>query len=207
MFDWLIDLATGSALAYVVVPVFIAGDAVFPVLPGETLLIAGGVLAAHGELSLVLLILVGWIGSVAGDTAAYELGRHPGRRATDRLFRSEKARNRLAWARDQLDERPWLVAVARFVPGGRTAVTFSAGNLEMPLRRFLLYIVPGCLLWGTVNALLGYLGGTLFRDRFWPSLAVSLGVAALLAATAELWRRRRAGGHRESHAPHAQSPR
>lgn len=193
MFDWLYDLVTQGGVAYALVPAFIAADAVFPVLPGETLLIAGGILAARGDLALVPLILAGWAGAVAGDTAAHQVGRRPGQAARDRVLRSEKARDRLRWAREELDERPWIVAVARFVPGGRTAATVSAGTLGMPLGRFLLYVTPACLVWGTFNALLGYLGGTLFRDAFLPSLAVSLGLAALLAGAAELLHRRGRG--------------
>ena len=44
----------------------VAGDGVFPVLPGETAIVAAAVLAADGTLSLPLVILAGAVGAVIG---------------------------------------------------------------------------------------------------------------------------------------------
>jgi len=192
VFDFLVELAIGSPWVYPLAVAIIVFDAVAPVLPSETLLITGGVLAARGQVSLAGLMAVGFVGAVIGDNITYTLGSRYGVRARDRLFRSEKARGRLKRAQEQLDERPWLVAIARFVPGGRTAMTFSAGTLDMPRRRFLIYIIPGGLAWSVFVSLLGYVGGTLFRGSFWLPLAASLGFAVVLAAGAEAVRRARA---------------
>ncbi|HEV2753659.1 MAG TPA: DedA family protein [Solirubrobacteraceae bacterium] len=180
MFDFLVELVTGSPWVYPLGLAIIVFDAVVPVLPSETLLITGGVLAARGKISLLGLMAVGFIGAVIGDNITFTLGSRYGTRARDRLFRSGKARSRLEKAREQLDERPWLVAVARFVPGGRTAMTFAAGTLAMPRRRFLADIIPGGLAW------------SVFQGSFWLPLAASLVCAAVLAAGAEVVRRARA---------------
>ena len=192
MFDFLVELVTGSPWVYPLGLAIIVFDAVVPVLPSETLLITGGVLAARGKISLLGLMAVGFIGAVIGDNITFTLGSRYGTRARDRLFRSGKARSRLEKAREQLDERPWLVAVARFVPGGRTAMTFAAGTLAMPRRRFLAYIIPGGLAWSVFVSLLGYAGGSVFQGSFWLPLAASLVFAAVLAAGAEVVRRARA---------------
>ena len=186
------ELVTGTPWVYPLGLAIIVFDAVVPVLPSETLLITGGVLATRGKISLLGLMAVGFIGAVIGDNITYTLGSRYGARARERLFRSEKARSRLEKAKEQLDERPWLVAIARFVPGGRTAMTFASGTLGMPRRRFLIYIVPGGLAWSVFVSLLGYVGGTVFRSSFWLPLAASLGFAAVLAAGAEAVRRARA---------------
>lgn len=191
MFDFLVELVTGTPWVYPVGLAIIVLDSVFPVLPSETLLITGGVLAAGGSISLVGLMAVGFAGSVIGDNLTFTLGSRYGAQARDRLFRSEKARGRLEGAREQLDKRPWLVAVARFIPGGRIAMNFSAGTLAMPRRRFVAYIIPGGLAWSVFVSLLGYAGGTLFQGSFWLPLAASLGFAAVLAAGAEAVRRAR----------------
>ncbi|HEV2769834.1 MAG TPA: DedA family protein [Solirubrobacteraceae bacterium] len=192
MFDFLVELVTGSPWVYPFGLAVIVFDAVVPVLPSETLLITGGVLAARGQISPAGLMAVGFAGAVIGDNITYTLGWGYGARARDRLFRSEKARSRLEKAKELLDERPWLVAVARFVPGGRTAMTFAAGTLAMPRRRFLVYIIPGGLAWSVFVSLLGYVGGPVFQGSFWLPLAASLGFAAVLAAGAEALRRARA---------------
>lgn len=190
MFDWLVELFSGAWWAYPLLVVVVVFDAVFPVLPSETALIATGIIAARDGLSVVGLIAAGWLGAVVGDNLTYTIGSHPGHRLRDRLLRSDKARSRVRWISHQLDERPWIVGVARFIPGGRTAASFSAGSLDMPRRRFLLYVVPGGLLWSAMGVLLGYAGGTLFRQNFWLPLLVSLAIAGALSAVAELARRR-----------------
>ena len=120
------DLVTASAISYLVIAGFVWLDAWFPVVPGESLIIAGAVLAAQGELSIWLVLLAGLAGAIAGDNFTYMLGRKLGRRAAERLFRSEKSRGRLAWAQEQLERRPWVILVSRYVPGGRTAVMFAS---------------------------------------------------------------------------------
>src|SRR5687767_5326044 len=57
MVETLYHFLTESPQAYLLVFGVAAGDAIFPALPSETLLILGGVLASHGELDLTLLIV------------------------------------------------------------------------------------------------------------------------------------------------------
>ena len=56
-----------------------------------------------------------------------------------RVFGGEKSQSGFDWAEHQLEQRGgYLIIVARFIPGGRTAVTFSAGyTTTFPCRRFL----------------------------------------------------------------------
>src|ERR1700741_4575127 len=49
-------------------------------LPGDTLLIAAGILAAGGKLNLALLLLVVAVCAIAGDHTGYWIGHHLGRR-------------------------------------------------------------------------------------------------------------------------------
>ncbi len=53
------DLVTASAITYLVIVGFVWLDAWFPVVPGETLVLTGAVLAAQGKLSLWLVVLAG----------------------------------------------------------------------------------------------------------------------------------------------------
>lgn len=195
MFDSLTDLITDSALTYLVIAGFVALDAVFPVVPGETLITSGGILAANGELSLPLVVLAGTLGGVVGDNASYLAGAKLGRRVAPRLFKSERAERQLRWARHQLDRRgAVIILVARFVPGGRTATTFAAGTLEYEWRRFLVADTVAVVLWAVYAAMLGYLGGEAFRDSFWKPLVAAIVVGSLLAALGELYRRRTTPG-------------
>ncbi len=110
-----------------------------------------------------------------------------GERTVKRVFRSEKWHQRLDWAEKTLDERgAYIILIARFIPGGRTAVTFSAGYVQsFPWRRFIVYDVIAGVLWATYAALLGYFGGKTFEDHpFW-AIALALGIALTLGLVVE----------------------
>lgn len=191
-FDWLENAIRGEVWTYPAIVAAVAFDSLLPVAPGEAVMITAGALAANGDLSPFLVAFAGTVGGCLGDNASYGLGASLGRRAERRLFSSAKARQRIAWANRQLEERgAAIIIVARFVPGGRTATTFSAGVLEMPWRRFFAVDAIAAAIWATYMTLLGYFGGSAFEDSLWkPILAASL-VAAAVAGATELLRRAR----------------
>ena len=79
------------------------------------------------------------------------------------------------WADLQLDERGGeLMIVARFIPGGRTAVCLSAGGLKMPWRRFATFDAIAAIVWASYAALLGYVGGKQFEEAPWKGLMLAL---------------------------------
>lgn len=124
-----------------------------------------------------------------GDNVSFWLGAVLGPRAGRRLFSSERGEGRVDWARRQLERRgSVIILAARFIPGGRTATTSSAGALEMPWRRFLPIDVAAAL-WSSYVVMLDYFGGSAFADSLWKPLVAALLVAILVAATAELLRR------------------
>lgn len=168
-----------------------------PVVPSETAVITAGVVASSGDLSLWMVIALAAAGAFLGDNTAYLIGRRFGGRIKERFFSSEKSRARVAWAERQLTERGGeLILIARFIPGGRTAVTLSAGTLGYPWRRFVLFDATAALIWASYAALLGYFGGHAFEKAPWKGLLLALAIAFSVAGAIELlrWylRRRRA---------------
>lgn len=191
-FEWLQDAIGGQAWAYPALVAAVALDSVLPVAPGETMVITAGVLAADGGLSLPLVVLAAVVGSLLGDNVSYGLGASLGRRAERRFFSSDRGRRQVEWARGQLHERgAVIILAARFIPGGRTATTFSAGTLEVPWRRFFAIDALAAALWSTYVALLGYFGGSAFKDDLWKPILAAGAVAILVASVAELIRRTR----------------
>jgi membrane-associated protein len=93
----------------------------------------------------------------------------------------------LAWAERRLGGGE-LIAVGRFIPGGRTAVTLTAGSLHFPWPRFLVLDAAAGLGWALYAALLGFFGGEAFEHAPWKGLALALGVALALVAVVELVR-------------------
>ncbi len=191
----LIDLLTGSLWTYPLLLGICAGDAVLPLLPSETAMIVCGIQAARGQLSLGWVIALGAAGAFAGDNTSYALGRFVGQPVVGRFFSGERARERLDWAKRFLKERgSYVLIVARFVPGGRTATTFTSGLVRFSWHmRFAPFIFVAAVLWAVYGALLGYVGGMVFRDQPIYALLVAFTVAALVYASAELtrWLRKR----------------
>ena len=138
----LIDFLTGSDWTYLLLFGICVGDAVLPILPSETAAIVCGIQAARGQLSLPLVLVVAAAGAFVGDNTSYALGRWIGEPVQERLFSGETARRRLDWAKRFLTERgSYVLVVARFIPGGRTATTFTAGLVRLPwMRKFEPYI-------------------------------------------------------------------
>ena len=191
-FTQLVSDASGWAYAIVFLVAFL--DAILPVVPSETVVITAGVVAASGDLNLAMIVPLAAGGAFLGDNTAYLIGRRFGERVTGRFFTSKKARARLDWAERQLSERGGeLIGIGRFIPGGRTAVTLSAGTLKFPWPRFALYDALAAIGWALYASLLGYFGGRTFEHAAWKGLLLALGIAFAVAASVELvrWLRRR----------------
>jgi membrane protein DedA with SNARE-associated domain len=189
-FDRFTDWVSGEWWSYLVIAAVAVIDAFFPLVPSESLVVVGGNLASSDDLILVLVILSAASGAIIGDNISFWIGHFVGERTVRRVFRSETWHKRLDWAEKTLDERgAYIILIARFIPGGRTAVTFSAGYVQsFPWRRFIVYDVLACSLWATYAALLGYFGGKTFEDHpFW-ALGLALGIAISLGFAVEIVR-------------------
>jgi len=189
-------------IAYCVIAALVFGEtAAFLgfVLPGETAVVLGGVLASRGHLSLATLSAVVVVTAIAGPLVGYEIGRRMG----DRLF-ANRALRRVPGgpeqARSVLRDRGGLaVLLGRFIAIVRAIMPAAAGAVRVPYRTFLLYNVVGAIVWGVGYCLLGYLAGSAYsavESRVGTGLAVA--VAAVVVAGAAVWavRRHRAAASR-----------
>ena len=196
-----------SDWAYAAIFAVAAIDAFFPLVPSETVVITAGVLAGAGDLSLPLVILCASTGAIVGDNISYGLGNWLGEHTVKRVFKGEKSHKGFEWAERQLDRRgTYLIIIARFIPGGRTATTFSAGYIQsFPYRRFLPADILAGFIWGTYASCLGYFGGKTFEQQPWKGLIVAFLVAIGIAGGVELIRHRR-DKRREQRAPDVSAP-
>jgi membrane-associated protein len=191
MTQTLIDLLS-TPWSYAVIVGIAALDALVPVVPSETLAITGGVLAGLGELHLGTVIAAAAVGAFIGDSSAYLLGRKIGPPARERLFRGRRVRRVLAWAEVQLAERgPYLILIARFIPGGCTATTFTAGMVRFRAAVFFPLAAVAAVGWASYAVLLGYYGGRAFEEHPLLALGVALGIAFGVTGVVELTRKLR----------------
>lgn len=174
---WLEDF---SSQWYFLVIIFVIAflDSVVPIVPSETMVIIGGVAAGVGEQPLLLVIAAGAVGAALGDNAAYLVGSRLRGSVLRRSARSPKLAARLEWADAQIVRRGGpLLVTARFIPGGRTALTVSCGITEQPRPWFVGWVLVAVSIWATYAAVLGYV----FGETFDHSTALILAFVTALA--------------------------
>ena len=157
------DIAsTLGAWTYVLVGVLAfleTGAFVGLVAPGETVVIAGGVIAGQGEIELIPLIGLVWICAILGDTTSFFIGRRLGRSFLERHGpRLKITPKRLEQVEGYFQRHGGkTILIGRFIGLVRALAPFVAGSSGMAFRRFLPFSVVGTGLWATTFCVLGYI--------------------------------------------------
>ncbi len=143
-----------AAMAYLETGAFVG-----LVAPGETVVIAGGVIAGQGEIELVPLIGLVWICAILGDTTSFFIGRRLGRAFLEKHGPRVKITHERLEQVDGYFERHGgkTILVGRFIGLVRAIAPFIAGSSGMPFRRFIPYSIVGTGLWATTFCVLGYI--------------------------------------------------
>jgi len=187
------SLQVDSLVSYLLALLLPAFDAIFPVLPSETAVIALGVATAGStDPRIALLVACAAAGAFLGDNLCYLLGRHFGPAMQRRFFSTPKGRRTQAWAERSLDRfGTQLIVVCRFIPGGRTAVTLTCGLTGYPRRRFVPATAAAAILWALYAFFIGRLGGRAFEHDPWIGLVIAFGASIVVSGVIELIRRLR----------------
>jgi membrane protein DedA with SNARE-associated domain len=130
--------------------------------PGEALLLAAAAWAAARHHNLILVILFGFAGAVAGADVGYYLGYRGGRPFVERFGSYFHIRPEHIAHAEMFFARHGDKAVlgARFILGLRTWGSMLAGMARMPFWRFQLFSALGGLAWAAVIGIAGYLLGS-----------------------------------------------
>jgi membrane protein DedA with SNARE-associated domain len=186
--DWLSDF---SANWWFLVIIFVIAffDSVVPIVPSETMVIIGGVAAGQGDQYLLAVIACGAVGAFLGDNTAYLLGGRLSGFIQRRAARRPTWQTRLDWAAEQIRIRGGLLLItARFIPGGRTALTVSSGITHQPRRWFVGWVAIAAVIWATYASLLGFIGGKTFEDNHTLAFLVAFGAALAITVVIEVVR-------------------
>ncbi len=187
----LISLPPG--IGYLILFGLIGAESAGVPLPGETALVAAGVLAHRGEFHISLVILIAAAAAIIGDNVGYLIGRHGGRRLLERPGFAEKHRRRVLEEGEPFFEKhgPKAVFLGRWVAGLRIASAWLAGINRMHWPTFLFWNALGGIAWATSVGLLAFfLGETVERVFEYVGLA-GVGLVIVVVAGVLIWRRRR----------------
>lgn len=161
--------AAGQWWILLVVYLLCTIDGFFPVVPSESVLVALASITGNQEtVSLWWVWLVGALGAITGDQIAYTLGRRIGVRRF-RWMRTRSVQRAVGVARRALNSHGALViCTARYIPGGRVAVNYTAGATGYPRLRFTALDAFAAVTWsaysiGIARATAGWLDNALLQ--------------------------------------------
>lgn len=148
---------TGGLLAIILIIFAETGLLLGFFLPGDTLLIAAGILASQDKLPLIPLLILTTLAAIIG----YQTGYIIGERAGPRLF---KRKDGLFFREEYIERTQELtqkhgakaILLARFIVVVRTIVPLVAGIGNMSKKRFFYYNVLGGILWVASLVLASY---------------------------------------------------
>jgi undecaprenyl-diphosphatase len=129
------------------------------VAPGETIVMAAGVVAGQGAIELLPLIGIVWLSAVLGDTTSFFIGKRLGRGFLERHGpRFKITEERLHQVEGYFDRHGGkTILIGRFIGLVRALAPFIAGSSRLPYGRFIPYSVVGTGLWATLFCTIGYL--------------------------------------------------
>jgi membrane-associated protein len=158
-------------------------------IPGETALIAAGVLASGGKLEIQFVIATAALAAIVGDNIGYQIGRKGGRWLLERPGRFERQRQEVLIIGEPFFERhgPKAVFFGRFVLGLRVWASWLAGATHMRWRSFFFWNACGGICWATGVGLVAYYlgksaGSAIEAFGIYGLVALLLAVGAFLVA-------------------------
>jgi membrane-associated protein len=130
-------------------------------LPGDTLLLSAGVLAAQGQFPIELTVALIALAAILGDNTGYFIGRTMGKR----LFRKKDGilfRQEYVARTERFYEKHGAktMMIAHFLPIVRSFAPLVAGVGKMPRAKFVFFDAIGDVAWAGIVTLLGYWFGS-----------------------------------------------
>ncbi len=192
------SLVATAGYAGITAIIFIETGLLFPFLPGDSLLVTAGLVAAQREglvpLNVWTLGILCSIAAIVGDQIAYGIGRKSG----DALFTRPDSRwfkqSHLRAAHEFYEKHGGkTIILARFMPFARTFAPVVAGAAKMHYPTFVFYNVIGGLAWIWSMLLTGYF---IVRSIPWlearvEQLIIGIIVLSVMPGVYGWWRSRR----------------
>ena len=173
----------GEAIYFWIFPT-VLGDAIFPPVPSEMLVITGGALAAEGRANAVAVVILAALASWLGDFLVFQLFKRRLSHVLDRWKwgRAFHAAVHRAIARAGRSSTYGAIIGVRFIPGGRLATTAAAGIANVSTPGFSLCAALGGTLWAIWSVGLGYFTGSATKLPFWGNSLIGVGAGLVIGA-------------------------
>ncbi len=166
---------------------------------GDIVMFAGGFFANDGQISLPMVMLVGFLGANVSDNAVYWIGRIGGRPLLTQILKARLLSllfdaGSLGKVERYFEEHGRkTVFVGRFGPGLRSMTPLFAGVSRMKYYHFLPYSLAATTTWAILTATVGYIFGQYWNELLAVARSVGYGFVALVALLIVfyIYRRRR----------------
>ncbi|NUU31487.1 VTT domain-containing protein [Arthrobacter sp. C9C5] len=184
----------GAAIYFWIIPV-VLGDAIFPPVPSEMVVITAGALSADGRANVFLVAILAALASWLGDIMVFQLFKRRLSHVLDRWSWGRKFHSgvHLAIARAGRSSTYGAIIGIRFIPGGRLATTAAAGIANVSTGGFSFCAALGGSLWAVWSVGLGYVTGSATKLPFWASSLIGVGLGLVIGAVVGVVVTRRRG--------------
>lgn len=201
LFNWILDVTQG--LGYLGITILMAVESSFLPLPSEVIIPPAAYLASQGRMNLLLIIVVGVLGSIIGATINYLLSMWLGR-----LLVYKIAGHRFAYllfitpekvARAEkyfLTNAKSATFYGRLIPVIRHLISIPAGFSRMPYGQFVFFTASGSFIWVSILAFLGYFVGEnqALLTRYYKEIYWGLLIIGILGIVRHFWKKRKQKG-------------
>lgn len=194
MLDWITGFLLEYGYGILFLSIFLESTGL--PFPGESILIAAGIMAGHGQLNVWGVFVSAWLGGTLGDNLGYWLGHRYGSQLVQRHG------HRIGLTQEKyryVEERfrtvgPPIVLIARFILILRQVCGFAAGTLHFSWWSFLFYNALGAALWSGAYGFGAYILGdridTYLHGSPWAYAAIAAVFLILSAGTVLQFRRK-----------------
>jgi len=131
------------------------------IIPGDLILALGGVYASQQKMSLPVVIVIGTLAAIAGESVGFLLGRRYGRRLVRRVpYVGGWLAEKLEQSEGYFKKHGGLtVAIGRYATAAGAFIPFTAGASKMSYRTFILFDAPAIAVWAAGISIFGYVFG------------------------------------------------
>ena len=187
MIEWVTGVVAAAGWPGVLFLMFL--ENLFPPIPSEVIMPLAGFAAARGEMSFILAVVAGTVGTLAGNAFWYELSRAIGAARIKPLFARygrwfAVSEDDMRKAEDRLRRHgPVALCFGRVLPGIRTVISIPAGLIRIPRHVFYIWSALGSAVWITLLTIAGYvLQDQYSRVEAWLEPLSYVVVAGIVAA-------------------------